>query len=174
MVIAMSADLGFTCRCCGQRHDELPLSFHAEAPAYWSDDLAQDEPSELTPELCIITGEHHFIRGLVQLPIIGGDDVFDWGVWVSLSKDSFQRVLDSWETPGREMEPPFFGWFSTELSQYSPSTINLKTHVHTRAVGTHPLIELEPTDHPLAVEQRMGITMDRVRQIAEAILHPGS
>lgn len=32
----------------------------------------------------------------------------------------------------------------------------------------------EPTDHPLAVEQRVGITMDRVREIGEALLHGAS
>jgi hypothetical protein len=31
---------------------------------------------------------------------------------------------------------------------------------------------LEPTDHPLAVEQRTGITLDRVREIATAVMHP--
>jgi len=30
---------------------------------------------------------------------------------------------------------------------------------------------LEPTDHPLAVEQRHGITMARVQEITEMILH---
>ncbi|MFE6856425.1 DUF2199 domain-containing protein, partial [Streptomyces sp. NPDC057674] len=65
----------------------------------------------------------------------------------------------------------YFGWLSTELSLYSPSTINLKTHVHTRPVGHRPRIELEPTDHPLAVEQRTGITLARVREIAETVLH---
>jgi hypothetical protein len=34
------------------------------------------------------------------------------------------------------------------------------------------LVELEPTDHPLAVEQREGITFARVPQIAERMLHP--
>ncbi|WP_308294565.1 hypothetical protein [Streptomyces sp. RKAG290] len=38
-------------------------------------------------------------------------------------------------------------------------------------MGRRPLIELEPTDHPLAVEQRNGITLDRVREIAEAVQH---
>jgi len=37
-----------------------------------------------------------------------------------------------------------------------------------------PLIELEHTDHPLAVEQRTGITMARVREIAATLLHPPS
>ena len=40
-----------------------------------------------------------------------------------------------------------------------PDTVNLKTNVHTRAVGERPFIDVEPTDHPLAVEQRNGITM---------------
>jgi hypothetical protein len=48
----------------------------------------------------------------------------------------------------------------------------LKTNARTRPVGKRPLIELEPTDHPLAVEQRTGITQDRIREIAIAVLHP--
>lgn len=32
-----------------------------------------------------------------------------------------------------------------------------------------PYIELEPTEHPLAMEQREGITMERVKQIAEEL-----
>ena len=41
----------------------------------------------------------------------------------------------------------------------------MKTRVHLRDDGARPYIELEPTDHPLAVEQRNGITADRVAEI---------
>ena len=76
--------------------------------------------------------------------------------------------------PGRENQPPYFGWLSTELPLYQPSTLLLKTHVHARPVGQRPLIELEPTEHPPAVEQRTGITLARVQQIAETLIHqPG-
>lgn len=34
-------------------------------------------------------------------------------------------------------------------------------------IGLRPLIELEATDHPLSMEQRNGITVDRVRQIQD-------
>ncbi len=44
--------------------------------------------------------------------------------------------------------------------------------VQTQPVGMRPLVELETTDHPLAIEQREGITMDRVLELAERILHP--
>ena len=63
---------------------------------------------------------------------------------------------------------PFLG-----LSPVFPNMLRLKTKVHTQAGNLRPLVELEPTDHPLAVEQRNGITMDRVREIAEALLHGG-
>jgi hypothetical protein len=39
-------------------------------------------------------------------------------------------------------------------------------------VGQRPLVELEPTDHPLAVEQREGITIARVQEFAELLQHP--
>ncbi|MFE9812605.1 hypothetical protein [Streptomyces sp. NPDC005548] len=34
-------------------------------------------------------------------------------------------------------------------------------------------VELEPTDHPLAIEQRTGISLERVREIASTVLHAG-
>ena len=75
-------------------------------------------------------------------------------------------MSELWESFGRENEPPYFGWLSTALPCY-PDTLNLKTHVHTRPVGLRPLVELEPTEHPLAVEQQNGITMVRVKEIVE-------
>jgi len=50
---------------------------------------------------------------------------------------------------------------------YARSTVNLKTMVHARAVGLRPWLELEPTDHPLAVEQRTGISWETyVRRVS--------
>ncbi|MFE7803030.1 hypothetical protein [Nocardia sp. NPDC057440] len=43
--------------------------------------------------------------------------------------------------------------------------------MRTQPIGNRPLVELEPTDHPLAVEKRTGITSARVHWIAEQILH---
>ena len=77
-----------------------------------------------------------------------------------------------WTTPGRESEPPYFGFLCTELPLYQPSTLGLKTMVHTQPVGYRPTVELESTEHPLAVEQRTGITLARVQEIAELLLHP--
>ena len=89
---------------------------------------------------------------------------------MSLSPPNFKRTVELLHEDGRESEPPYFGWLSTLLPVY-PDTVNLKTMVHTRPVGVRPWIEIEPTDHPLAVEQREGITLARVQEIAELLLH---
>ncbi|HEX5598661.1 MAG TPA: DUF2199 domain-containing protein [Micromonosporaceae bacterium] len=170
----MSKLISYQCRRCGKRHDGLPMSYGTDAPAYWSPSFADDESSLLDEDQCVIKGEHFFVRGRLVIPVIDAapGTEFDWGVWVSLSGTNFSRTLSLWTTSGREQEPPYFGWLSTELPLYEPSTLELKTHVHTQQVGMRPLIELEPTDHPLAVEQRTGITIARVQEIAEALLHP--
>jgi hypothetical protein len=168
----MQVPSGYQCRCCGQWHDALPYSYGTQAPAHWRDDFDGDPRSTLSDELCIIEGSHFFVRARIVIPVLDGPGEFDWGVWVSLSRRNFQRMLELWDTPGREGEPPYFGWLSTEIPIYQPTTLNLKTHVHTRPVGKRPSIELEPTDHPLAVEQRTGIPMAGVQEIAELLQHP--
>lgn len=89
------------------------------------------------------------------------------------SRENFSRAADLWDRPGREAEQPYSGRLTTDLPVYSPTTLSLKTRVHTRPVGERPSVELERTDHPLAVEQRTGITLDRVREIAAVVLHVG-
>ena len=91
---------------------------------------------------------------------------------MSLSRDNFSRMAELWSAPGREREPAYFGRLSTELPAYPMATLNLKTHVHTEPVDNRPHVVLEPTDHPLAMEQRTGITLDRVQRIAELLTHP--
>jgi hypothetical protein len=159
------------CRCCGQDLGELPMHYGTPAPALWYaiPEAERDERVLLSSDQCLI-GEHGFIVGNLEIPVLDADEAFSWDVWVSLSPANFRRAGELWEAPGREAEPPYFGWLSTSLPGY-PETLHLKTHVHTREVGRRPFVELEPTDHPLAVEQRVGITMERVREIAEQVLH---
>ena len=41
--------------------------------------------------------------------------------------------------------------------------------VHLRDDGIRPFVELEDTDHPMAREQREGITLDHVMEIIYAV-----
>lgn len=145
----------------------------APAPELWFSvpEAEREARVELSSDQCVIDGQHFFILGRILLPVVDGDDSFVWLAWVSLSEANFVRSCELWESEGREAEPACFGWLQSALPGYAPGTLSLKTNVQTMPLGHRPLITLEPTNHPLAVEQREGITMARVQQIAEAAFH---
>jgi hypothetical protein len=172
MLSRMSSAPGFLCSCCGERHGDLPSGYGTLAPAYWREELADDPASMLTDEQCVIERRHFFLRARIILPVLDGDQRFEWGVWVSVSRKNYHRAGTMWNNPDRANEPPYFGWLATDLPVYDPATLNLKTQFQTQAVGIRPTVELGPTDHPLAIEQRDGITVARIQQIAETLLHP--
>jgi hypothetical protein len=169
--------MSWKCVACGAQHDDLPLSYRTGPPVIWATLVpAARERSVLDDEICVVrqlAGEDaYFIRGNVEIPVLDGTaPIFIWTVWCSLSQDNFKATLAVWDKPGRESTSPMFGWFSSELVPPYPSTLNLPTNVRTRPVGQRPTVELAPSEHPLAVEQRKGITMRRVEEIASAVLH---
>jgi hypothetical protein len=101
---------------------------------------------------------------------LGSDEPFSWGAWTSLSDRNFGHFVELLEEPERKHHGPFFGWLSSDIWVY-PDTMNLKTRIHLRDNRTRPFIELEPTEHPLAVEQRTGITVERVAEIYAQVVH---
>lgn len=159
---------GYKCSCCGKYHEELPTSYGNPAPVYFYEAAPeeQEERFELDEDLCIMDNEHFFIRGCIEIPIIGTDEHLIWGVWVSLSEANFNKTKELWNN--QELLEPMLGWLSTDLPCY-PDTVNLKARVHPRPNGIRPCIELEPTDHPLAVEYRNGVNIKRVQEIAEEL-----
>jgi hypothetical protein len=166
----------FTCTTCGAEHDLDEISFGTDAPLQW-DLLSEDERARslLGGEQCEIESEegHSFyIRGCLDIPIRGAGRAFTWGVWCSLSERSYHEIADHWEDSDRGSIGPHFGWLCTKVPGY-PDTAFLKTMVRQRGVGVRPLVELEATEHPLAVDQREGIEEERLRSIVIGLLHEG-
>jgi len=161
------------CASCGEEHDDLPFDWHWEQPVYW--DGPRGANDELGSDLCVWTDddglECYFIRGLVQLPVIGAEQTFNYGAWSSLSRDSFDRVLDVWDDPLRVAEPAYFGWLSNEIPEF-PGSLSLPLDVVTREVELRPVFELHDGDHPLVRAQREGVPWDWVVEVAVRNLHP--
>src|SRR5215831_4113044 len=162
---------GFQCRTCGKWHDGLPLDYGYSAPHYWFESLRNKPDSFLNADLCVIEQRDYFVRGLIEIPVIGSKEAFRWGVWVSLSHSNFDRMVELCDNPQLLEEPPYFGWLSNSIDEY-PETLNLKANVRSRDLRHRPYITLEQTDHPLSVEQQQGIGIQRVREIVERALHP--
>jgi hypothetical protein len=141
----------------------------ADRPApYW--DVPANKREEdvfLTSDSCVIADRFFFIRGCLDVPIIGTGEQFSWGVWVSLKEENFFIWQENYSAARRSHIGPFFGWLCTQVPGY-PETLHLKATAYLRDNSKRPYIELEKTEHPLAVEQRDGITVDRVQEILAA------
>lgn len=158
----------FRCVTCGEEHDGLPdLGMDAPDPYLEVPEEEREARTTLTPDRCVVRdddGEHYFVRGVILIPVEGHAEPFGIGAWVSQAREKFERYAANAEMA------PTFGWLVNRLPHYDETTFLLKTRVHFHSAGRRPTIELEPTDHPLAVEQRNGITMERAWDIVHRYL----
>jgi hypothetical protein len=163
----------YQCVACGRSHEGLPLSFAADSPDVYAN-MNRDERdvrSVRGSDQYIIDQKWFFIRGCLEIPIIGSSDVFLWRLWVSVRQEVFDEISECWELVGREKSRgPFKGRLANSLSIY-PETLNLKVQILIRPVGERPILLVEENDHGLAVEQRSGITRKRAWELAALLLH---
>jgi len=164
-------DFSYRCQTCGEIHVGLPdLAFDAPWHYYGLPEDEREACAVLDSDTCSIRDEDFFIRGCLEIPVHGRKEPFSYGVWESLSREHFRRYVELYEDQRRVTNEPWFAWLCSQLPGY-PDTLLLKTNLHLRQYPTRPYIELEPTDHPLAVEQREGISLRRLQEIVELNRH---
>lgn len=171
---------GFSYRCseCGELHTGAP-SFSFKYPIYYldvpeverenqillSDDLCQIEPGADDPDGEMI----YCIRVILEIPIKGSHDPFTWGVWVTQSKESFERYAETFgEDQSAEVS---FGWLAVNMPFYNNTERgepleHLECDVQWGIVGQRPEVHLWECDHQLSVDQRNGISWEKAAEIA--------
>jgi hypothetical protein len=171
------ASLRWKCGSCEEWHYGPCLDFSYGSPCHWTEENEEANQVDfflsgskglpttyLDEDNCIIDGEYYFVRGIIHLPIIGTDETLRWGVWGSLSRENFEKLLQMDDDPKRVELEPMFSWLSSWIEEY-PDTVNLKMYAHIQEPGDRPVFELEPSDHPLSQEYHHGITPERVKEI---------
>jgi hypothetical protein len=85
-------------------------TFGADAPLQYYDVPIEERERRcsLGSDDCVIDEEFFFIRGCLDIPVIGEQDSFSWGVWVSLSKENFAKFIQHFDQPKRSHIGPFF------------------------------------------------------------------
>ena len=132
------------------------------------------ERVELTSDWCIIDEREYLIRSLLEIPIEGEDRPFTWGLWVSLSKDSFRRYMMASSEERRGAVA--FGWLAVTIPQYDrvPPDMpveQLACDVKWPGKGKYPLIQPHECTHPLYHDYIKGISRERAIEIATACIH---
>jgi hypothetical protein len=162
----------FVCSHCGKEHLGLPFSFAADFPDRYAN-LSKEERDTraiIGTDQCVVDQEQFYIRGCVELPICNSGDVFLWGVWAQVKEEIYDLISDHWEFVGRErIIGPFKGRLANSLSIY-PETISLRLGIKIQPVGTRPLLLMEEMDHPLTIEQKNGLTLQKAEEYACRLL----
>ncbi len=149
----------YQCSTCGKPHEGVPdIGFQWPDPYFGVAEAEREKHVWSTSDVCVIDDEDFFIRGVILLPIRDSDDSVGLGVWVSQKRENFETYMKNYDTP---TIGPFFGWLSNRLPFYDRDTWALKTMAHFQGNGKRPLIEVEPSDHPLFTDYSSGITLDR-------------
>jgi len=161
----------FRCQTCGEIHNGMP-GFGAIAPLsyYVVPEAERTSRCVLGTDECVIDRASFLYVVALEFRCTTQMNRSSGGAWASLSEKNFNVWRSVFDEQHRSHVGPFFGWLNAWLKPY-PETMNLKSRLHLRDNGLRPRIELEPTDHPLAVEQRNGISVDRVAEIYAIMMH---
>jgi len=163
--------MSWKCGTCGVEHIDIPICFGFEAP--WRRMVTEADcvgRVEMNADTCVVDNTAFFIRGHIELPILGKDEPLAFSVWSSLSEESFIHMCQRWESPDRGDDPPYFGWLSTDIGIYRTDA-HLKLSVQSQKPGFTPLFTVEPSDHRLAIDQRQGISVERWHEVVHFFLH---
>jgi hypothetical protein len=171
----MAAIFAFKCSCCGQVHEGSP-SIAFKAPDQYAG-LSEEQKAtmgKLSDDFCVIgheEGTDYFIRAVLEVPILGIEEPFLWGIWVSLSEKSFKRYWDTYDDPHEG--DGFFGWVCNKISVY-PHTSARPADVFVQCGNQRPKVVLHrggTDDDPLVMDQANGISIERAQQLAETVHH---
>jgi len=161
----------WTCSICRAEHEGVPLCIGFEPP--WRALVSEKEFGkrvELTEDQCMVDKKTFFVRGHIEISIHDYPESLALSVWSSLSEESFINMSERRESPDRASDPPYFGWLCTSMPA-CPSTLHLKFSVQSRPPGLTRLFTIELSDHPLAIDQHNGISVERWHQLAHQLLH---
>lgn len=165
----------WVCPACGDRH-EGPLTFFAQpAPELWATAplwaRIRAGRSRSFRSFKTTGKRRYFVRGHLMIPRLEQpDDPFGWSVWAEVDETDFRLLVDTLEDPQRVEQAPIRGHLDADLP-YEDPTRGLSVLLHQNPPGEVSDITVsEAEHHPLAIEQRNGITETRVAEIKHSLL----
>lgn len=99
----------FECATCGGYHVGMP-SFGWDYPVQYLliPEHERERRVELSSDACVIDEKWFFVRGCLEIPVYEHEGSFSWGVWCSLSQESFLRYGELFDQVDREAGESFF------------------------------------------------------------------
>jgi hypothetical protein len=163
---ASQARFRYKCASCDQIHEGLPdITFEMPDMCHDVDVKARAETVLLTSDFCIMEGRHYFIRCVMEAPVHGFSQRFGWGVWCKVDWKSYKLCWDRFEDSDNDGIAPLKGTLANNLRHY-PDTLGRSCTIQLQNDRMRPLAMLDNAEHPLAIHQIEGMSLQEA--IAQA------
>jgi hypothetical protein len=149
----------FKCSECGQVHSEWPaLTFQSPANYNFLSAKEKAELAKLDSDFCEIHYEDQidrFIRVTLKQKVNDACEILDYGLWVSLSEESFLDYQENYTTTNHETV--YFGWLCNNIPEYG-DTSSIPCNVVTKSGNNRPeIFPHKDFDHPFVKDYYNGI-----------------
>ncbi|NLR95080.1 DUF2199 domain-containing protein [Flammeovirga agarivorans] len=161
------------CPECGEQHTEWPALTY-KSPFNYSQlsEEAKSKIGELSSDFCEIKYESQtdrFIRVTLSQKVIGTCENLEYGLWVSLSKESYNDYLENFDNENHKTG--YFGWLCSDILEYKESTMNIPCNVFTKLGNQRPeIIPHDDHDHQFVKDYYSGITLEEVQNRVNKVL----
>ncbi len=162
----------YICSSCGKEHAGLPTDWGFKLPdvVFSLSYLDKYRRSRSNADLCTLDESRYFLRGLLPVPLSGQDDEFSWGIWVEIDKPIHDLYLSHYNDD-LSGEHPALGFIANAIPAFS-GLGSEPVEIRFSDAKSRPSFYLLPSSaHPLAAEQRSGISPHRHHQYLEACGH---
>jgi hypothetical protein len=159
----------FSCPACGDVHGGL-FALVRDEPDAWTvaarrrrnAGTTKSDAGLLTEQFCILDGELFFLLCDIDIPVLGAPGKFlTQSVWAMVAKSDFTYYVEAFAKRRQGGLAPWHGWLANALKGY-PDTLDLPCTIMPRGETLRPSLRIDDGAHPLALEQRQGITFERI------------
>ena len=170
----MTEVIKFICSACGNEHESWPAIAY-DAPVYFIELSEEDRQNfcEINSDFCVISHADRtdrFIRCTLRQKVISECEWLDYGIWVSLSENSFNDYKQNFDNDNHEVQ--YFGWLSNNIESYE-NTTSVPTTVITRSGNQRPeVFPHEDFNHPFVQDYYNGITKQEAERRIRVAISP--
>lgn len=167
-------NIKYTCECCGKEHESWPaLTYNAPFHYHCLSESDKDEIAVIDSDFCVIKHKSgqidRFIRVVLIQKVNDHCGNLDYGLWVSLSEESFENYLENFDNENHETE--YFGWLCNNIYGYDSST-SIPTTVVTKLGNDRPeIFPHQSHDHKFVVDYFNGITKSEAENRIQNLLN---
>ncbi|KAA1245785.1 DUF2199 domain-containing protein [Aquimarina sp. RZ0] len=159
----------FKCSECGEVHENWPaLAYKTPTPFHNLSESEKETIGRIDSDFCVIKHEDQtdrFIRVVLKQEVNDYDDILEYGLWVSLSEQSFTDYSENFSNENHETQ--YFGWLCSDLPDYDNS-VSIPTTVVTKTGNEKPeIFPHKDFDHQFVKDYYNGIS----KQEAERRIH---